>query len=367
METPSTSREVLAACRATRSRRRSVAAVLARAARLDARRAPGTRGGRPIVAGRACEPWLLQAMCGLTADEIGRTGRVPARLAILVDRRWPGPSASGTSSPDLPLEESLAAELGGLLAAPRRALEALSGTTARPTATRPASHTTRRPQATPHAVLRVRAGGRRSAAAHARRAPRGQRPSTAARAPLRRRSAAWCLAPGGLSAAPSACYLRRATRSRREQRLLRDASRMPARWSCIERPATGSARSAARPAHGVSYVLLRYTGRVDEAFAAAHAAVRQLEGTAPGRAPAMAYANMSHSTCPPRTSRADDRVGQPRALAEQLGEDEPLLYALGNMTQLAMLNREPGAAERVAEIFGRAHSAASTSTRAGRS
>jgi DNA-binding CsgD family transcriptional regulator/tetratricopeptide (TPR) repeat protein len=104
--------------------------------------------------------------------------------------------------------------------------------------------------------------------------------------------------------------------------------------------------------------LLRYTGRVDEAFAAAHAAVRQLEGTTPGRALAMAYANMSHlymsaEDVAPTTAWAE----KARALAEQLGEDEPLLYALGNMAQLAMLNREPGAAERVAEIFGRADSA----------
>ena len=58
----------------------------------------------------------------------------------------------------------------------------------------------------------------------------------------------------------------------------------------------------------------------------------------------MAYANLVPSVHVRGGRQAHLAWGEKaRALAEQLGDDEPLLYALGNMAQLAMLNREPGA------------------------
>jgi len=99
--------------------------------------------------------------------------------------------------------------------------------------------------------------------------------------------------------------------------------------------------------------LLRYTGRVDEAFAAAHAAVRQLESTR-GRELAMAYCNLSHLYMSSEDEAPTVEWGQKaRALAEQLGDEESLMYALGNMAQLAIIEREPGAPERIAELFER--------------
>jgi DNA-binding CsgD family transcriptional regulator/tetratricopeptide (TPR) repeat protein len=105
--------------------------------------------------------------------------------------------------------------------------------------------------------------------------------------------------------------------------------------------------------------LLRYTGSVDEAFATAHAAVEQLERTAPRRRElAMAYCNLSHLYMSVEDVEQTFAWGEKaRALAEDLGDDEPLLYALGNMAQLAMLTREPDAPERVTEIFERAREA----------
>ncbi len=105
--------------------------------------------------------------------------------------------------------------------------------------------------------------------------------------------------------------------------------------------------------------LLRYTGRVDEAFAAAHEAVERLERVPPpGRELAMAYANLSHLYMSVEDVKPTLAWGEKaRALAEQLGDDESLLYALGNMTQLAMLNREPGAPARVTGIYRHAHAA----------
>ncbi len=106
-------------------------------------------------------------------------------------------------------------------------------------------------------------------------------------------------------------------------------------------------------------LLLRYTGRVDEAFASAHAAVGQLERiTPPGLELAMAYCNLSHLYMSVEDVGPTCEWGQKaRALAEQLRADEPLLYALGNMAQLAMLNREPDAPQRVTELFDRARAA----------
>lgn len=99
--------------------------------------------------------------------------------------------------------------------------------------------------------------------------------------------------------------------------------------------------------------LLRYTGRVDEAFAAAHAAVRQLEST-PGRELAMAYCNLSHLYMSSEDEAPTVEWGEKaRALAEQLGDDESLMYALGNTAQLAVIEREAGAPERIAELFDR--------------
>jgi ATP/maltotriose-dependent transcriptional regulator MalT len=104
--------------------------------------------------------------------------------------------------------------------------------------------------------------------------------------------------------------------------------------------------------------LLRYSGSVEEAFATAHAAVEQLEETPPGRELAMAYCNLSHlymsvEDVAPTVAWAE----KGRALAERLGDDEPLMYALGNVAQLAMLHREPDAPRRVTELYERARRA----------
>ena len=104
--------------------------------------------------------------------------------------------------------------------------------------------------------------------------------------------------------------------------------------------------------------LLRYAGSVDEAFLTARTAVEQLEETPPGRELAMAYSNLSHLYMSVEDVESTAAwADKARALAEQLGDDEPLLYALGNVAQLAMLNREPGARERVSEIFEHARRA----------
>jgi ATP/maltotriose-dependent transcriptional regulator MalT len=104
--------------------------------------------------------------------------------------------------------------------------------------------------------------------------------------------------------------------------------------------------------------LLRYTGSVDEAFSTAHAAVEQLEATPPSHELAMAYCTLSHLYMSVEDVRPTFAWAEKAcALAEQLGDDEPLLYALGNMAQLRMLHREPDAPARVTEIFERARKA----------
>ena len=71
--------------------------------------------------------------------------------------------------------------------------------------------------------------------------------------------------------------------------------------------------------------LLRYSGSVDEAFSTAQAAVEQLEETPPGRELAMAYCTLSHLYMPVEEVELTFAWAEKaRALAEQLGDDEPL-------------------------------------------
>ena len=104
--------------------------------------------------------------------------------------------------------------------------------------------------------------------------------------------------------------------------------------------------------------LLRYVGRTDEALATGYRAVLQLERAEPGRELAMAYCNLSHLYMSVEDAETTLVWGErARKLAEQLGDEEALVYALSNMAHIAVLTGVPDASAQVAEIFERASDA----------
>src|SRR5262245_40532205 len=91
-----------------------------------------------------------------------------------------------------------------------------------------------------------------------------------------------------------------------------------------------SLRSLSRP--------LRYVGRTEEAMAVAQEAVAVLEPLPPSHELGMAYCNLSHLYMHQEDAAQTGRWSSvAEALAEELGDDEVLVYALMNVANLEYL------------------------------
>ena len=92
--------------------------------------------------------------------------------------------------------------------------------------------------------------------------------------------------------------------------------------------------------------LLRFVGRTGEAAEVGERALALLEESPPGRELAMAYANLSHIAMTAQDAPATMDWGT-RAieLAQQIGDEEPLVYALTNVGTTEYLADAPGGPE----------------------
>ncbi len=104
--------------------------------------------------------------------------------------------------------------------------------------------------------------------------------------------------------------------------------------------------------------LYRFVGRTEDAAAVGREAIGRLEGLAPGRELALAYANLGHLfTTAERVSEATQWSSKALELAERLGEADVAIYALTDLGALAFYIQAqdtPGQLERALDLALRA-------------